>query len=99
MVLVRNGELVDQEPWSLSMIPRFFWWIVNNVSFFLQTMFVNPNEPRSNIRGFGYSSGGRGGGGGGGGSGGGRGDRGNSKPAMGRVGGKGCLTNVPMAGG
>jgi hypothetical protein len=91
MVLVRNGELVDQEPWSLSMIPRFFWWIVNNVSFFLQTMFVTPNEPRSNIRGFGYSSGGRGGGGGG--------DRGNSKHAMGRVGGTGCLTNVPMAGG
>lgn len=59
MVYLKDGKVVESQPWSLAGIPRFFWRILNQILLFFQTLFsisatsdvTNPGKKR--IGGFG----------------------------------------------
>eukprot|EP01119_Soliformovum_irregulare_P010578 TRINITY_DN2611_c0_g1_i1.p1 TRINITY_DN2611_c0_g1~~TRINITY_DN2611_c0_g1_i1.p1 ORF type:complete len:121 (-),score=6.81 TRINITY_DN2611_c0_g1_i1:171-497(-) len=39
---IRNGVVVSEQPWDLSLVSRFFWGILNQASIFVQTLFSQP---------------------------------------------------------
>jgi len=53
MPYVAGGQVVNSKtPWRMSIIPDFFWGVINFVVLFFQTMI----SPDSNSRGSGYTS-------------------------------------------
>jgi len=59
MVYIKDGKLMESSPWSLSRIPEFFWFILNQITLFFQTLFYasTSNEitdgGRKRVNGFG----------------------------------------------
>eukprot|EP01112_Ceratiomyxa_fruticulosa_P020453 TRINITY_DN6962_c0_g1_i1.p1 TRINITY_DN6962_c0_g1~~TRINITY_DN6962_c0_g1_i1.p1 ORF type:complete len:102 (-),score=18.61 TRINITY_DN6962_c0_g1_i1:263-568(-) len=73
MVFISNNQIVERRsPWRLSIIPETFWWVLNQATIFLHTLFSVPAtdsytaKKRRSERDF--PSNGWGGGGGGGGN-------------------------------
>ncbi|KYQ99784.1 WD40 repeat-containing protein [Tieghemostelium lacteum] len=67
-----DGSVVDtRSNWRLSIIPEFFWFILNTITMFFHTLFqphstnnYTKKDKHTNIKGFGGSGGGPGSGGG-----------------------------------
>ncbi|EGC34820.1 hypothetical protein DICPUDRAFT_79460 [Dictyostelium purpureum] len=94
MPYIKEGGEVTQKrtKWRLSIVPEMFWYLLNQITYFFQTLLGNEvsrsstigggKKPQKRMGGFGPSSGGPSGGGGGpsggGGGGGGGGGRGPS---------------------